>query len=196
MASTNFVDGQTVTSADWYNDLDRLHYDILGDPADAAAVRTALGLSASGKVLQVVEGTPYTSNTALSTLIPLDNTIPQNTEGTELITVAITPTAATSTLIIEADGMFGSSAALHCMMAFFVDTTADAIAANATAYGVAGRAAPVGLTHIVSAASTTARTYKLRVGPNTGIVYTNSNTSSARFGGVAAIRMRVWEIAA
>ena len=44
MASTTFTNNVTLTDADWFNDLNRLHYAILGDPADAAAVKTALGL--------------------------------------------------------------------------------------------------------------------------------------------------------
>ena len=44
MASTTFTNNVTLTDADWFNDLNRLHYAILGDPADAAAVKTALGI--------------------------------------------------------------------------------------------------------------------------------------------------------
>jgi hypothetical protein len=50
MATTEFTNNVTLTDADWFNDLDRLHYDILGDPADAAAVRTAI--SALGAATQ------------------------------------------------------------------------------------------------------------------------------------------------
>lgn len=45
MADTTYVDNTTVITADTMNDLNRLHYTILSDPADAAAVRTALGIS-------------------------------------------------------------------------------------------------------------------------------------------------------
>lgn len=44
MTTTVFVNGATLTDADWFNDLNRLHYIILNDPTDASAVRTALGL--------------------------------------------------------------------------------------------------------------------------------------------------------
>ena len=44
MSSTVFTNNVTLTDADWFNDLNRLHYAILGDPADAAAVKTALGI--------------------------------------------------------------------------------------------------------------------------------------------------------
>lgn len=43
MATTTFSNGVTLTDADWFNDLDRLHYDILNDPADLAALVATLG---------------------------------------------------------------------------------------------------------------------------------------------------------
>lgn len=42
MADTTFVNGTTLTDADWFNDVNRLHYTILGDPADVAAVKDTL----------------------------------------------------------------------------------------------------------------------------------------------------------
>ena len=44
MADTTYTSGVTVISADTMNDLNRLHYTIFGNPANAAAVRSALGL--------------------------------------------------------------------------------------------------------------------------------------------------------
>lgn len=44
MADTTFVNNVTLTDADWFSDLNRLHYTIFGDPADDAAARTNLGL--------------------------------------------------------------------------------------------------------------------------------------------------------
>lgn len=45
MADTTYTSGVTVISADTMNDLNRLHYTIFADPADAAAARTAIGLT-------------------------------------------------------------------------------------------------------------------------------------------------------
>lgn len=39
---TSFSDGITQTAADWFNDLNRLHYTIFGDPANLAAAQAAL----------------------------------------------------------------------------------------------------------------------------------------------------------
>lgn len=54
MADTTFIDGSTLTTADWFNDLNRLHYTIFGDPADVAAVKDTLH-SAPGAI---GDGTP------------------------------------------------------------------------------------------------------------------------------------------
>jgi len=52
MATTTFVNGVTLTDADWFNDMDRLHYDILGDPADAGEVLTAIsGVDITGDTM-------------------------------------------------------------------------------------------------------------------------------------------------
>ena len=53
-----------------------------------------------GKVLQVVKSL-VTTKASTSSSIPQDNTIPQNTEGTEFTTLAITPQASDSTLFID-----------------------------------------------------------------------------------------------
>ena len=43
MADTTFVNGVTLTDEDWFNDLNRLHYTIFGDPSTVGAARTNLG---------------------------------------------------------------------------------------------------------------------------------------------------------
>lgn len=48
MSDTTFTNGVTLTDADWFNDLNRLHYTIFGDPATArAAFDSLLGRGSS-----------------------------------------------------------------------------------------------------------------------------------------------------
>ncbi|MFN7010031.1 MAG: hypothetical protein ACK4PN_08360 [Allorhizobium sp.] len=58
-----------------------------------------------GSVVQTVSATPYTANANLSANIPLDDTIPQNTEGTEILTATITPKSTTNKLRIRFAGV-------------------------------------------------------------------------------------------
>ena len=53
-----------------------------------------------GSVVQTVYA-EYVANTNLTAIIPGDDSIPQNTEGTEILTASITPRFATSTILIR-----------------------------------------------------------------------------------------------
>lgn len=64
MASTTFVNGVTLSDADWFNDVNRLHYTIFGDPADAAAARTSLVTFASTYTPTITNGTNVAASTA------------------------------------------------------------------------------------------------------------------------------------
>lgn len=147
---------------------------------------------ANGRVLQVAEVTSTTSDST-TTAIPADNTIPQNTEGKELTTLSFTPVSASSTLLIEFCGHLSNSGSNQGVVALFVDTTADAI-------GVACGLASSGICYTiknsikVASGSTSARTYKLRWGANTGTCYINGNGSTALYGGVMPSYIRVTEI--
>lgn len=55
MSDTTFVNGVTLTDADWFNDLNRLHYTILGDPANLAAVKTTVVTAAAGGSLVLLQ---------------------------------------------------------------------------------------------------------------------------------------------
>jgi len=61
---------------------------------------TAVKAGALGKVLQVVNVTDSAVATG-TTQMPSDDTIPQNTEGNELMTLAITPTNSSNILLIQ-----------------------------------------------------------------------------------------------
>lgn len=48
MATTEFVSRETLITADWANDIDRLNYDICDNPADLAELKATLGIGAGG----------------------------------------------------------------------------------------------------------------------------------------------------
>ena len=83
----------------------------------------------TGSVLQVVNVQSGSYTSSIGTF-PFDNTIPQNTEGTELFTVSITPTSSASKLFIQAVACLGNSAGDWMTIALFQDSTANSLAAN------------------------------------------------------------------
>lgn len=100
-----------------------------------------------------------------------DDTIPQNTEGAELMTLAITPNDSANILVIEGIvncGFTGNSAtAGHKILSLFQDTTANALATVAvedTTQGSANGAFQIIFRHRMAAGTTSATTFKVRLG--------------------------------
>ena len=89
------------------------------------------GTGVEGKLLQQVRVTTNTFDTA-TTVIPIDDTIPQNTEGDELFTLAITPTNASNILKFDFSTIWAASlSAVRAAFALFQDSTAAALFAIA-----------------------------------------------------------------
>jgi len=111
----------------------------------------------------------YSSN---ATTIPIDNTTPQSSEGTEILTQAITPKSATSKLVVEVTLIMACTTAPDtAALALFQDSGTSAIAANCC--GVDGYGDPKTLRYEVTSGSTAARTFKVRAGCNTNTLLVN-----------------------
>jgi len=149
----------------------------------------------TGTLIQSLAATDAT-NTDLSTLIPNDDTIPQITEGTEIVTQAITPTSATSVIEIEASWYAAGAGSTLVTGALFVDATANALAAGTHVGGSVSLPTAGRVIHRETSGNTTARTYRLRVGPHTGTVRLNGTTSARLMGGVMKTYLIVREIKA
>jgi len=160
----------------------------------AGTLNAAAGLyiAGHGTVAQVVNDVEQLLVTSATT-IPNDDTIPQNTEGVEVLSVAITPTNASSVLEIEVIVQLGASTTINATAALFVDSTANALAAAGTRLDASWQAT-VAFIHRVSAASTSSRTYKVRVGLASGTVSLNGIAGVQRYGGVASSSITVREI--
>jgi hypothetical protein len=150
----------------------------------------------SGGVVQVVntqDGAVATGTTAL----PADDTIPQNDEGDEYLELAITPTDAGNTLLIDVVLCYTHSVDTAIAVALFQDATAAALAAVANNLGAAGAAEVAAFRHTMTAGTTSETTFKVRAGGNTGSTMTVNGASSARlYGGVIASSITITEIAA
>jgi hypothetical protein len=163
--------------------------------ADAAVTAPKLQ---NGVTLQTVYA-QTTSIIEIETVIPMDNTKPQNTEGEEVLTATITPSSATSKILIQAGitGTLGNVAGT-ITIAFFRDSVADALA-SAWVSASSGYGLIVPLAYQDSPSSTSAITYKVRLGyPGTGAgMYVNRGVlGAAIYGGTMTSWMTLTEIKA
>lgn len=137
-----------------------------------------------GSCVQTVY-TNYSAAATGTTTIPLDDTIPQITEGTEFMTQAITPRSATNVLIIEVQALLNPSVAVNVIGALFQDSTANAIAANRTYQATNGGASILTLRQCVVAGTTSATTYRFRAGGSSASTITlNGGGGTREFGAI------------
>lgn len=153
----------------------------------------------SGSIVQVVNVTDSAVATGTG-VIPKDDTIPQNTEGDEYMTLAITPTNASNKLIIIAE-FYGSVAVdgASTVVALFQDSTANALAAVDARLNFATNpsTSPMILRHFMTAGTASATTFKVRAGSSAAATTTFNGQSAGRlFGGVAASSITILEVAA
>jgi hypothetical protein len=126
------------------------------------------GLTSSKAVIQRVYTQTGTMATG-TTSIPLDNTIPQNTEGTEFMTLAITPKSSSNILEIRVLCQLACATDPYMIMALFQDSTASALATVHT-YPTSSTTTvvPITLTHSMTAGTTSSTTFKIRAGQYSG----------------------------
>lgn len=162
---------------------------------DAAAVTDIESVAAAGNVVQVVN-TQTGAVTTGTTTIPFDDTIPQNTEGNEVMTLAITPTSSTNTLRIEVLAFLSNSAIQRYeIAALFQDSATNALAAGAEYSDTSGEICAVHFVHTMTAGTTSATTFKVRAGGHGAGTMTFNGTASARkLGGVMASSLTITEI--
>ena len=167
----------------------------------AAGVSSVNGASGavvlSGTPVQVVE-TDLTASATCAVVIPQDDTIPQITEGTEIMTATITPKSASSILYIDVT-VHGTTntAGSSFVAALFRDSGANAIGASYVQTTNASFASLVTFRVKVAAGSTAATTFRVRVGPGTAVtaVY-NGNSGVRQLGGACVSSIRIIEVLA
>ena len=121
-----------------------------------------------------------------------DDSIPQNNEGTEFMTLAITPTNSSNKLMIEITANVSDDGGDILQMALFQDSTAGAIAAVADEGDFHRN---ITLRHFMTAGTTSETTFKMRAGGRNGTTTFNGISSARRFGGVCASSITITEIA-
>ena len=147
-------------------------------------------------VRQVVYATLGTQTFSAST-IPFDNTIPQITEGFQILTVSITPQSITSNLYVLAIANISCSQVATGALAIFRDSTANAYGVASTAVLTANTSENLSVIAMIPSDSTSASTIRLRGGANNGNLYVNGSAASGQgFGGRFATSLMVMEVGA
>ena len=161
-------------------------------PTETGTLRTTVS---TGTVLQVVSSSTGAFATG-TTQIPIDNTIPQNTEGTEFMTLAITPRSATSKLKIEVIMQTSNSVASWCIVALFQDSIANALATGWGYIDTATAGDCVTIVHYMTSPGTGTYTFKVRGGPAAASTFGINGQAgvAARYGGTLASSITITEV--
>lgn len=140
----------------------------------------------------------YSASADLTVVIPIDDTLPQSGEGTEIVTVSITPTSATNRIRVSFFGFgSGSSGAIEVAAAMFIDSAADAVQATCATPSAVAEKVNLSMVYEYVPGDTSAHTYKIRVGGSTTAAVRMNGSNTARlFGGASAATLIVEEIKA
>lgn len=163
-------------------------------PALTGTILTSASSTAifpAGSVIQVVNTLNQTPTSGTGT-IPWDNTIPQNTEGNEIMTLAITPKSSTSKLRIDVVVQAYSNAGV-LIAALFQDSTANALACG---FSENYASSSVSFTEWMTSGTTSSTTFKVRFGRSTAGTYYVNSDGSANLGSTLASSITITEIAA
>lgn len=150
--------------------------------ADGAVTypKMALGpgaVVASASTALTAHGGPY------STTIPLDDTIPQNTEGTQIQTLAFALTNSGNKVKFCWTGHFAATATTNTTVAIFVDSAASAAASAVITCTTSGHIYCLTVEGEHSPGDTSTHTYKVRIGGTAGNLYINGNSTGRLLGG-------------
>lgn len=166
----------------------------------AERVKQAIdSLAGGGSLLQFVSTSNGGSGSTTS-LVPNDNTIPQSSEGTQWDQIVVTPTSATSNLLIEFNCFVGANANSTAVTVSLFEPSAssNAICSTQAATTSIQTGANVVLTAVVSSTGTSARTFTVRYGTgSTGgdpTVHMNRVGLGTRFSTTTKSVIKVMEI--
>lgn len=185
-----------------------LTWDASGNPA-AVAVGTSghflksqgagsvpVFAAAGGGVLVEMKNAALGTTVGGTTRIYPDNTIPQKTEGTEILTLAITPASSSNILVITANVMFEVNDNQNDSGIVFIcqDAVTNSLAAVYEQQTV-DKGGVMTCIHHMAAGTTSETTFRVRVGNQQTGTWTVNGTGDAGqlLGGVAATTLSIME---
>lgn len=169
------------------------------DPVgDVSGTWGSFGDSLNIEVGKFVNEARFVTGSVLTgtTLIPKDNTVPQNTEGDQYMTLAYTPDDAANILYVTSD-WYGTSGASenNMILALFRDGVVGALALGSQTVTVAGsQMVGMRLSYRVVAGSISPTTFNVRAGGNIAATTTfNGSLSAALYNGVLSSNITIKE---
>jgi hypothetical protein len=146
----------------------------------------------TSKVIQMVNTQTGTVATGTGN-IPSDNSIPQITEGDQYMTLSITPTSASSVLLIDVFAISAAGSDTFQSAALFQDSTANALASIAGLIAGTDKVYTFAFRHKMTAGTTSATTFRVRIGGNAGTTTFNGRAAGQLLGGSLASSITITE---
>lgn len=160
---------------------------------------TALAQGLTGAPALVGLRSVYYSTGAVATggtIIPDDDTIPQNTEGDQYMSLSYTPALATSYLIITVFVNLTNSSLVTLTAALFRDSTADSIG-TASLIQNADWHSVIAFSVKVPSNAASSTTFTVRAGgAASGTTTFNGQASARKYGGALVSSIEILEVAA
>ena len=154
-----------------------------------------LSVGEVSKVVQIVNA-QFNAAATGSTQIPNDDSIPQITEGDQYMTLAITPASASNILNLTITAYAANtSAQTQITVALFQDATANALAVGSWRTGTQSNApATIAFTYRMVAGTTSATTFRIRIGAgDAGTITFNGAGGARNFGDIPKSSITITE---
>lgn len=163
--------------------------------ADASAMRGTLETYSQTEInnLRQIVSTEIITVDTYTSSISEDDTIPQNTEGDEVITRTITPTNTSNKIRVRGILYLSSTSTPRIVLSLFKDSDVNAIAVSSDDMTNNGRISEFNIDHEFVAGTVSEIDIKLRVGQSAGTTTINGVSGSRRYGGKLISKLIVEE---
>lgn len=125
--------------------------------------------------------------------IPFDDTIPQNTEGNQYLSLSITPKSVTNKLKIDVTFHSAVNSSERIQIALFKDSIANALMAVNDVDASINAGYCTTFSYFMTAGTTSSTTFKVRAGSAAGTLTMNGSNGSRLFGGVLISSITITE---
>ena len=160
---------------------------------NSTQLATTAFVATSRRIAQIVNITTGALASG-TTIIPADDTIPQQTEGDQYMSLAITPTNANSTLVVTVYAQISSGASAYHTSALFRGSAANAVASALVFITAPNDIQILTFSHHTSAIDTALTTFKFRSGSQVATTTAFNGFSTVRVhGGVVASSITITE---